>query len=192
MADKNPFGGVAGSLYTPMSEDEQEVLSRLVEACDLDVHIVDWGWVRGVKASFGDLRLAVPITITFNRPQIPILVHYFDLELRTGAGQLLFRERQSAVYDNKPLAVGSGTTLTMVWDIAIKSMDPKLVKQIKPGARGLTSRWVDKDTGLMTQLGNTKMPAKEKALLRKLRQGEAANRQDTLKKLHKEAKKFER
>lgn len=178
--DKNPFGGIAGSMYTPMSEDEQEVLDRLVASRDLDVLIKGWGHVRGVQAGkTGDLRIAIPLTLNFDRPEVPVPVHYFDLELRTGSGILLFKDRQSTIYDHKPLMIGAGTSLQMVWDIAIKHMDPKLVKALKPGALGLTSRWIDRDTGAITLLGNTRMGTKDKALLRKLRQSEAANRADT-------------
>jgi hypothetical protein len=180
MMNKNPFGGRAGSLYTPMSEDEQEVLDRLVTSRDLDVSIKGWGHIRGVQAGkTGDLRISIPLTLNFDQPVVPVPVYYFDLELRTGTGILLFKERQSTVYNNAPLMIGAGTSLQMVWDIAIKHMDPKLVKALKPGATGLTSRWIDKDTGEITMLGNTRMGARDKALLRKLRHGEAANRVDT-------------
>lgn len=175
MSNKNPFGGGnIKSLYTPMSEDEQEVLSRLVLTRDLDVFIVGWGFIKGVSASFGDLRLDIPIQITFSAPEIPREVNYFDLELRTGSGVLLFRERQSTYYNNQPLMVRAGTNLSMIWSIAIRSMDPKIVKMYKPGAMGLTSRWIDKDTGKATLLGNTHMSEADKTLLKKLRRGEAA------------------
>jgi hypothetical protein len=183
MMDKNPFGGIAGSMYTPMSEDEQEVLDRLVASRDLDVLIKGWGHIRGVQAGkTGDLRIAIPLTLDFDRPEVPVPVHFFDLELRTGSGILLFKERQSTLYNHSPLMIGAGTSLQMVWDIAIKHMDPKLVKALKPGALGLTSRWIDRDTGDITMLGNTRMGAKDRATLRKLRQGEAKARQDTAKK----------
>ncbi len=178
--DKNRFGGIAGSNYTPMSEDEQEVLDRLVASRDLDVRIKGWGHIRGVQAGkTGDLRVAIPLTLDFDRPEVPIPVYYFDLELRTGSGILLFKERQSTIYNHSPLMIGAGTSLQMVWDIAIKHMDPKLVKALKPGALGLTSRWIDKDTGDITLLGNTRMGTQDRATLRKLRQSEAANRADT-------------
>jgi len=181
--EKNPFGGIAGSMYTPMSEDEQEVLDRLVASRDLDVIIKGWGFIRGVQAGkTGDLRIAIPLALDFDRPEVPVPVHYFDLELRTGSGILLFAERQSTIYNNAPIMIGAGTSLQMVWDIAIKHMDPKLVKALKPGALGLTSRWIDKDTGDITMYGNTRMSAKDKALLRNLRRGEAASRQDTAQK----------
>ena len=177
--DKNPFGGKKGSLYTPMSEDEQEVLERLIQARDLDVIIKGWGFIRGVQGAVaGDLRLSLPLTLNFDRPDIPVPVYFFDLELRTGSGMLLFAQRQSTVYDKKPVMVGAGTTLHMVWDIAIHSMDPKVVKALKPGAVGLTSRWIDRDTGFMSLTGNVKMNDKEKRLLIQARTGEAAARAD--------------
>ena len=81
------------------------------------------------------------------------------------------------MYDNQPLAVGTGTTLAMVWHIAIQHMDPKLVKALKPGAIGLTSRWTDRDTGEATLLGNTRMNGAQRAALIKMRQGEAKVRE---------------
>lgn len=175
MSEKNPFGGGnKRSLYTPMSEDEQEVLSRLVQTKDLDVFLVGWGFIKGVSASFGDLRLDIPIQLQFSAPVVPMLVPHFDLELRTGSGMLLFKERQSTMYNNQPLSVGAGTSLSMVWSIAIHAMDPKIVKMYKPGALGLTSRWLDKDTGNITLLGNTKLTENNKILLMKLRRGEAS------------------
>jgi len=184
MRDRNMFGGGnPNSLYTPMSEDEQEALSRLVESGDIHIHIVGWGWVHSPKITFGDLRVAIPIQITFNRPVVPIPVTSFTLELRTGAGQLLFRKEYDVSYGGLPIFVGTGFTLSMIWDIAIHSMDPRLVKALKPGATGLTSRWIDKDTGAPTLLGNTAMSAQERTVLTKLRKGEAEVRANDVRKL---------
>jgi hypothetical protein len=77
----------------------------------------------------------------------------------------------------------------MMWDIAVNAMDPAVVKQIKPGATGLTSRWVDKDTGLVSEIGNTHLSAKDRALLLQLRQGERIAREDTLKQAAKATQK---
>ena len=178
MSEKNKFGGGnKSSLYTPMSETEQEVLSRLVATRDLCVHILGWGVEQGVAATFGDLRLKIPLMLMFTKPDIPVPVTHFDLELRTGSGLLLFKERQSTIYNNAPLMIGTGTELTMIWDIAIQAMDPKVVKQLKPGAFGLTSRWQDRDTGEITTLGNTRMSAHDQKSLRHLRSMEQAARQ---------------
>jgi hypothetical protein len=52
-------------------------------------------------------------------------------------------------------------------------MDPALVRDVLPGATGLTSRLQDKDTRDFTLLGNMKLTATEKQALVTLRQGEA-------------------
>jgi hypothetical protein len=179
MSKRNVFGGNPKSLYTPMSEDEQEVLSRLVEAQDLRVIVKDWGYVSQPRVVFGDLRLGIAFRLSFDRPEVPMPVHFFDLELRTGAGLLLFAERQSCMYAGKPLQVAAGVYMDMVWDIAIMAMDPKVVKAIKPGAVGLTSRWIDRDTKELTLRGNTKMDTNKQRLLRTIRHGEATARADT-------------
>lgn len=167
--------------YTPMSEDEQEVISRLVAAKDLRVVLNGWGFVDDPKIVFGDLRLGVSFRMHFDRPEVPMNVTYFDLELRTRTGLLLFKERQSCMYAGKPLQVAAGVYLDMVWDIAIRAMDPKLVKMLKPGATGLTSRWQDRDTGDMTLFGNNKMNDATKAALIRIRQAEERNKVDAAK-----------
>lgn len=172
---KGRYGG-----YTPMSEDEQEVLERLCATRDMVVTIKDWGFIQGPAAKFGDLRLQIPLSITFDRPlppNPPIPVYHFDLELHTGSGIFLFAKRMSTVYAGHPIYVGAGTHIDMIWDIGIKHMDPKLVRALKPGAVGLTSRWQDRDTGDMTLLGNTRLRENEKKALRTIRTGEALVRE---------------
>ena len=36
-----------------------------------------------------------------------------------------------------------GLEIDMVWDISIRSLDPNLVRAVKPSAKGLTSRLQD-------------------------------------------------
>jgi len=161
---KNPFGGGnPNSIYTPMSEDEQEVLQRLIAADDLEVHVVGWGKVgKLVGIKFGDLRVSIPLRITFQAPSVWTPIFYFDLELRTRTGLLLFRSRESALYNNEPVLIRAGMYLDMVWDIAIQKMAPELVKLIKPGAIGLTTRE-----------GNRTLQGDDAKLLKVLREGEA-------------------
>ena len=187
--DKNRFGGIAGSNYTPMSETEQEVLQRLVATRDMDVYIKGWGHIKGIEGAIaGDLRLALPLVMDFDRPAVPMPVYYFDLELRTSSGILLFAERQSTMYDGQPLLVSAGTHLSMIWEIAIRHMDPKIVKAYKPGATGLTSRWQDRDTGQMTLFGNTRMGGGDRKALVNLRKGEEFSKGDTARIAHKATK----
>jgi len=175
MSDRNLFGGGnAANLYTPMSEVEQEVLARLVERGDLQVVIVGWGVVNKPRVTFGDLRLSLAFTLHFDRPEVPVPLWYLDMELRTGAGRLLYKDRQPTTYGGKPIQAGAGVYFDLVWDIAIRSMDPALVREVLPGVTGLTSRLQDKDTGQFTLTGNMRLNAAEKKALVRLRQGEAS------------------
>jgi len=160
---KNPFGGGnPHSLYTPMSEDEQEVLERLVQSQDLEIHIVNWGVVNKFKAvSFGDLRLQITFRVVLTAPEILIPVTYFDLELKTRSGVLLMKERKPLVPLGQHLMLGAGSDLTLEWIIAIRKMDTDFVKMMKPGAIGLTSRE-----------GNYRLPENEMKLLHKMREQE--------------------
>lgn len=174
MSERNAFGGKnPNSLYVPMSETEQELVSRLVETGDLQVKVHGWGIVPNPTVKLGDLQVVIPLTLKFDRPEVPIPLHYFDLELLTGSGISLYRERQSCEYDGKPLSVGSGTVIQMVWHIGIRAMDPKLVKMLMPGTVGLTSRRFDRDTGALTLTGNMDLDAEKKRLLEIVTQGEA-------------------
>lgn len=171
--DKNVFGGGnPNSLYVPMSELEQEAVSRLVESKDLRIVIVGWGHVDQPRVTFGDARLQFVFRMQFDRPAVPVPVHYFDLELQTRSGALLFRDRQSVVYAGNPVQVAAGVFFDMVWDIQVRSIDPNLVKAIVPGAVGLTSRLRDRDTGDLTVEGNLKLDANTKKLLHGLRKAE--------------------
>ena len=173
MSGKNIFGGKnENSLYIPMSEVEQEALDRLIQKQDLVVNIRNWGFISEPTVTFGDKRISIHIDITFNAPAIPMDVFYFDMELKTRGGLILFTERHRTFYNHKPIKVGAGTNLNMIWDIAIARIDPKLVKMLVPHARGLTSRLTDKDTGEMTLTGNMKLSANARRVAQSLKEGE--------------------
>ena len=193
MADKNAFGGGnKNSLYVPMSDVEQEVLSRLVEARDLRVHIVGWGVVNNPRVTFGDLRLQIVFRVQFDRPPPPgIPIYYLDLELRTGSGLLLFKDRKSLTYGGKPVMAAAGVFFDLAWDIAITAIDPKVVKALKPGATGLTSRLQDKDTGQITLEGNMNLTEEKRQLLHRIRRGEASVRALDARKAEQAKKKAE-
>jgi hypothetical protein len=162
-SDKNMFGGGnPNSLYMPMSETEQEVLERLVEEGRLEVHIKKWGVINKLRVKFGDLRVSIPIKITFNAPDVHIPVYYFDLQLRrSGDDYVIFEKRYDITQGGQPIMVGSGVEVEMVWDIAIQEMDPKFVKRIK-----------SQELGLTTRVGNTKMSGKKEEIYHAMRQGE--------------------
>lgn len=189
-ADPNVFGGKnKHGLYVPMSDDEMEVLSRLIEARDLKVIIHGWGFIEAPMCEFGDLRLRVPIGMTIGGLAQPRQVHFLDLELATQAGMTLFRKREVTSVNGKPLMIGNGFRLEMIWDIAIRDMDPKIVKMIKPGAIGLTSRRQDRDTKEVTRRGNMELDSEQRFLLDVIEKGEANVREDDLRRVVKATKK---
>lgn len=179
MSETNPFGGKnPNSLYVPMSEIEQEFIDRLRTSGDLKVTIVGWGRIDSPVVQQGDHQVVIPIDITFTAPSPPIPVSYFDMELSSHSGVVFFREKQSVQYDGKPIEVGAGTRLQMVWHIGIRAIDPALIKAYLPGVHGLTSRSIDKDTGNITDLGNMKLSTVTKQLLKKVRNAEGRVRLD--------------
>lgn len=171
MSDRNAFGGGnPNSLYVPMSEDEQEVLHRLQPEMRVVIH--GWGHIDAPKIIIGDARLSVILDLSFHKPATPQPVHFFDLELKLRNGMSLYKKRMPTVVNGQPLMVGAGLDLKMAWDIMIHHLDPKLVKMIKPGAIGLTSRRLDKDTGDATLTGNMRTTPMQRRLLHELKQGE--------------------
>jgi len=163
-----------------MSETEQEVLDRLVSAGELYIEIDGWGVVNSLPgATFGDLRLSMPFSMVFDRPEVPMPVYYFDMHLKTRSGFRLHSERMKTLYGGKPVMIAAGVHLEIIWDIAIREMDPKVVKALKPGARGLTSANIDRDTGEASLFGNRSLSTKDKELLAFMRKMEHFNRLDT-------------
>jgi len=187
----NILGGKnEGSLYVPLSEDEQEALSRLIEADDLEVVVVGWGILTKPKVTLGDKRMAIRFTLNFNAPDVPMKVWYFDLELRTRSGLTLHVERHPTLYGNEPITVYSGISMEMIWDIAIDRLPPTLVKMIKPGSMGLTSRFTDRDTGDYDPTGgNMKLTPEQKAALQSVQKGAEFIRNEDKKKVAKVSKK---
>jgi ethanolamine utilization microcompartment shell protein EutS len=64
-------------------------------------------------------------------------------------------------------------------------IDPRMIKTYLPGAVGLTSRLIDKDTKDLTLTGNMDLDAGQKNLLNILRKGEALVRAEKAEKVGK-------
>jgi hypothetical protein len=185
----NVFGGKnRRGLYVPMSEDEQEVIHRLVEAEDIQLIIHGWGTLDRPRFLVGDHRIGVQFKLTFNRPAAPMPLYFLDLELITRTGISLVKERLPTILNGQPVNVCAGVFLDLQWDIAMHSMDPRLVKLLKPGTLGLTSRRQDKDTGEMTARGNMKLDAKQRKALQELETAQAANRAEDVRRIVKVTK----
>ncbi len=171
----NIFGGKnKNSLYIPMSEIEQEFISRLVDNKDFYIVIHDWGHVDHPTVTFGDKNLHFRFNMFFDRPENPMPVHFFDMELKTYSGLSLFRQKMDLGYGGQPMLIMQGLELDMVWDISLKNIDPKIIKKIMPKTLGLTSRLQDSTTGEMTVLGNMKLDREARDLAIKLDQAEKA------------------
>jgi hypothetical protein len=191
MSETNTFGGKnKRSNYIPLSETELEVIARLVDSKDLKVIIQGWGVFESPKVIYGDKNLHIPLKIDFTRPtEAPVDVYFFDMELRSGSGITLFKKRMSTEYGGQPLKVMAGLSLEMVWDISIRNLDPTLVRAVKPGAQGLTSRLQDKLTLDFTDTGNMNLNRDQSNLARAIRAGENRVRSEDLKKIQEVSKK---
>lgn len=184
MSDRNIFGGKnKHGLYVPMSEDEQEVIERLVQSGEMYMEVHGWGTVnRFNRVVYGDHRISIEFTLSFNRPAVPIEVPFFDLELKTRSGISLCKQRMVLqLPNNQPFLAGAGLVYELAWDIAIHHMDPAVVKAFKPGALGLTSRVLDRDTQDFTRVGNMKLTEAQKRAVQQIQAGERLVRLEVLK-----------
>ena len=137
---KNPLGQ-----YVPMSEDEQEVLTRISESDDIELVVHEWGVIPNPKLIVGDHRIRIDFRITFKGLHIARPLHYLDLELRLGNGMSVYRDRKPTYYNHAPIDI----------------------------YEGLTSRRQDKDTREMTSKGNMKLDVGQQRLLHNLEQSQA-------------------
>ena len=157
--EKNEFGGGNSvSSYIPITEIEQEFISRLVEMGELIVEIHGWS-VIFPKVSFGDKVLHAHLKVFFDKAPPPpgIPVPFFDMELKTQSGHSLYRQKMPTSYDNTPIMVSNEVELEMVWDISLKYIDPKLIKLLMPSVIGFTTRLEDRDTHDITVTGNMRL-----------------------------------
>jgi len=193
MSDKrNPFGGKnPNGMYVPMTDEEIEVLHRLAEAEEYKIVIkgegnngesIEWGYVTGFKVgkypgpqgyygqpivTIGDKRLTFIFRMDFKAPALPQPNWFFDMQV-WAVGRCLFKERLPTANGGQPIQVVAGIHHDFALDVAIDQIDPKLVKEIKPKAIGLTTRH-----------GNMRLDSFTRRLLYKTQQGEKAVREIT-------------
>ena len=180
--DHNMFGGKnPHGLYVPMSEDEQEVIYRLIEDDNIELVIHGWSVLDKPQIVAGDLRVSVIFRLAFNGALTPL--RYLDLELRTKTGLSIFKQRMAVEQGGQPVMIGTGIYLDFAWDIAIDHMNPDFVKAIKPGALGLTSRKLDKDSKERTFKGNMKLNTTEQNFLQAVEEGAATIRKEDAEKV---------
>lgn len=124
--------------YTPLLDDEQDVLRRLLhETGELYVAIKGWGYHPNPEVIIGDKRIQLRFQWTFRAPDQPMFVPYLDLELRDNQNQLLHSERYPTTMPNgQCLVAQTGVTIQLVWDISIGKLSPDLIKRVKRGISG--------------------------------------------------------
>ena len=187
-AKTNIFGGGnPHGAYVPLTEDEQEVLQRIANSGDVELVIHGWDVLHQPTIAFGDLRVCVKFRLNFG-PSRPTPLRYLDLELRFSSGDTIFRQKLPVEVNGQPLMVGQGAGidfLDLAWDIAIDHMDPAFVKRVKPGAIGLTSRRLDRDTGDRTFAGNMQLTNVQGNWIDNIDKGAAAIRAGDAKKIEK-------
>jgi hypothetical protein len=101
----------------------------------------------------------------FSKPAVPQINYYFDLELKTRSGIVLFKERQPTIVLGNPIQIGAGMYLDLAWDIMIQQMNPNLIKALRPSVIGLTSR-----------IDNMKLDSQAQKTLLNLRKAEEATK----------------
>jgi len=154
----NTFGGKGThGLYVPLSEVEQEVLDRLTKANEFDIYVRNLNIkIEDPKVVFGDLRISFQFWLNFDQDEL-VPIYFLDLECATKTGLSIYKERLSTLQGGQPVMAGKGLSFQFAWDIALHHIDPKFIKLVAPGVRGLTSRRIDKDTGEATSKGNMKL-----------------------------------
>lgn len=193
MSDKrNPFGGKnPHGMYVPMTDEEIEVLYRIAEAGEFKVVIkgegqngesVEWGYVTGFKVghypgpdqyfgqsivTIGDKRISFIFRMNFTAPALPQPNWFFDMEVHA-MGHVFFRQRFPTQNGGNPIQVVAGMFHDFALDVAIDQIDPKIVKEIKPKAVGLTTRH-----------GNMHLDRERQRLLAKTQAGERQIRKIT-------------
>lgn len=151
---RNPFGGKnPHGMYVPLTDDELEVLERLALAGEFKLVIKDWGHVTGFAlqrfdpatwrgnpiVTFGDKRISFYFRLDFDAPVVPQPNWYFDVEV-WAMGHRLFAQRMPTETNGQPLQVAAGLFVALALDVALDRIDPRIVKEIKPKAVGLTTR----------------------------------------------------
>jgi hypothetical protein len=170
----NPFGGKSKhGLYVPMTDDELETIVRLAQAGEFYIVVRDWGRIDGFRLAapgqrfasepllvMGDKRLSFYFRMTFSAPVVPQPCWYFDMEV-WAIGRLMFAQRLPTEQGGRPIQIAAGMFIDLALDVAIDMIDPVIVKAVKPGAMGLTTRH-----------GNMHLDVERQRLLDHLRGGE--------------------
>jgi len=130
--------------YTPLLDNEQEAIQRMIEGQDAYVEIEGWGFHSSPAITVGDKRVQVRFPMEFTKPKIVMPVYSFTLVLRLRDGREVFRDTKSVVYGGQPLGVTAGLVIDLVWDIALDKVSKEFQDIFLPGMKGKTVMEIDK------------------------------------------------
>lgn len=177
---RNPFGGKnPHGMYVPLTDDELEVIERLVLSGEFKIIVRGWGRVENFQLgrydratyagapiiTFGDKRISFYFRMNYTAPAVPQPNWYFDMEV-WALGHKLFEQRMPTEHGGQPIQIVAGIFNDFALDIALDQIDPRIVKEIKPKAIGLTTRQ-----------GNMRLDLAGQRLLASTRAGEKAVRE---------------
>ena len=125
------------SVYTPLSETEQDAVSRMVEGQDLMVEVEGWGYHPNPTVTSGDKRIQVKFPMVFDKPEgIEVPVRYFDLKLKLRNGKVLVKSRESTYFNGKPLRITAGIQINLTWDLMIDEIPKEARGLVLPDVKG--------------------------------------------------------
>jgi hypothetical protein len=116
--------------YIPLSDNEIDVVHKMVDGQELYVEVVGWGYHPSPKIIAGDKRIQVRFPLEFNRPDFSVPVHYFDIALKLRNGREVYKDRLpvSDPYQGGPVMITAGVLLDMVWDISVGAISPDFLR----------------------------------------------------------------
>jgi len=140
---------------------------------------VEWGFVDNFKlgrydqatyrgesiVSFGDKNIHFYFRLNYKAPALPQPNWFFDMEV-WAMGHKLFSQRMPTEHGGQPWQIVAGIYHDLALDVSLNMIDPRIVKEIKPRAIGLTTRH-----------GNMHLDLKRQRILANVRAGERAVRE---------------
>lgn len=161
-SDKNPFGGGnPNGLYVPLTDDERDAIDRARER-GVVVKVRGLGVFPATKVVVGDHRVSVGFTV---RVEAPKTINEFAHSVETEDGIVLASETIPCLQQGKPMMLRPGEEVEMEIHISLTHLDPKVLRTLRPGATGLTSRRLDRDTGDFSFAGNMQLSDEQRRLL---------------------------
>lgn len=158
----NPLGGAnPHGLYVPITPDEQDGIERAKER-GVVVKVSGLGVFPSTHVTIGDHRVSVGFTVSVKEPRS---LTQFSHSVETEDGIVLAAETISCIQMGQPMRLLPGEEVEMEIHISVARIDPKVLRQLRPGVTGLTSRRVDRDTGEFSFAGNMQLTDDQRKLL---------------------------